>query len=137
MIERVIDVFFYTMGGALVMNYYRERKYLSSIETVKYLGITVRTLHHLVKESQIKSVLSTSGQKRFQLVDLKRYEGTCQKIKPKSKPQAKTKTLLKLNNSSHAIYMFLPLKKTMEKAANLAKDYSSTESNYGKGQQLC
>ena len=61
------------------MNDYRERKYLSSIETAKYLGITVRTLHHLVKESQIKSIISTSGQKRFKLLDLKRYERTCQK----------------------------------------------------------
>ena len=34
------------------MNDYKERKYLSSIEVAKYLGITVQTLHGLVKQKK-------------------------------------------------------------------------------------
>ena len=65
------------------MNDYKERKYLSSIETAKYLGITVRTLHSLVKESRIRSMISAGGQKRFKLRDLKEYEKTRPEIKQK------------------------------------------------------
>ena len=52
------------------MNDYKERKYLSSIEAGKYLSITVQTLHGLVKQKKIKSVIAASGQKRFKLQDL-------------------------------------------------------------------
>ncbi len=52
------------------MNDYKERKYLSSTETAKYLGITVRVLLSLVKERRIKSMISAGGQKRFKLRDL-------------------------------------------------------------------
>ena len=34
------------------MNDYKERKYLSSIEAGKYLGITVQALHGLVKTEE-------------------------------------------------------------------------------------
>ena len=56
------------------MHEYRERKYLSSIEGAKYLGITVENLHSLVKERKVKSKKAASGQKRFCLEALKDYE---------------------------------------------------------------
>ena len=87
------------------MNDYKERKYLSSIETAKYLGITVRTLHSLVKESRIESIISAGGQKRFKLKDLKQYEKNRPKIKKKRSQRAGKETLLKLNSSSHKIYI--------------------------------
>ena len=87
------------------MNDYKERKYLSSIETAKYLGITVKTLHSLVKNSRIKSLISAGGQKRFKLKDLKEYEKTQPQTRQKRKPKAKNLSLLKINNSLHKIYI--------------------------------
>ena len=87
------------------MNDYKERKYLSSIEVAKYLGITVQTLHGLVKQKQIRSIAAASGQKRFNIRDLKDYEKT--KLKTKQKKQRKTtkETVLNINDTSHRIYM--------------------------------
>lgn len=56
------------------MNDYKERKYLSSIEVAKYLDISVEALHSLVKSKRIKCSIAASGQKRFDLRDLKDYE---------------------------------------------------------------
>ncbi len=58
----------------ITVKYYAERKYLSSTESAKYLGISVRELHLLVKNGLIKSQISTSGQMRFDIEELKRYE---------------------------------------------------------------
>ena len=87
------------------MNDYKERKYLSSIEVAKYLGITVQILHGLVKQKQIKSIVAASGQKRFHIRDLKDYEK--KKIKTGQKKQRKItkETILNINNTSHRIYM--------------------------------
>jgi len=56
------------------MDDYKERKYLSSIEAAKYLGITVKMLHNLAKSKEIKYIIAASGQKRFDLQNLKGYE---------------------------------------------------------------
>jgi len=53
------------------MNDYKERKYLSSTEAAKYLGITVQRLHGLVRAKKIKCITAASGQKRFDLKELK------------------------------------------------------------------
>ncbi|HOV32626.1 MAG TPA: DNA methyltransferase [Candidatus Hydrogenedens sp.] len=53
---------------------YKNRTYLSAIEAAKYLGISVDTLHNLANENIIQMQLSTSGQMRFDLRELKRYE---------------------------------------------------------------
>lgn len=87
------------------MNDYRERKYLSSIEGAKYLGITVSDLHTLVKKNQIKSALSAGGQKRFHLQDLRNYEKTRPAIQRKKGQNLKKKNLLRLNSSSHKVYI--------------------------------
>ena len=86
------------------MNDYKERKYLSSIETAKYLGITQRNLHSLVKESRIKNIHSATGQKRFRLKDLKDYEKN-QPQSIKSRFKTKDKQKLRINNSSHMVYI--------------------------------
>ena len=84
------------------MNDYKERKYLSSIEVAKYLGITVQTLHGLVKQKKIKSIIAASGQKRFNIRDLKDYEKG--KLKAGQK-KTKKETVLNINDTSHRIYV--------------------------------
>ena len=87
------------------MNDYKERKYLSSIEGAKYLGITVQTLHGLVKHKKIKNIISGSGQKRFELQDLQSYEKTKHKIKHKKQQQITKETTIQINDTAHKIYI--------------------------------
>ena len=85
------------------MNDYKERKYLSSIEVAKYLGITVQTLHGLVKQRKTKSIVAASSQKRFNIRDLKDFEK--KKLKTTQKKQKRTpkETVLNINDTSHRI----------------------------------
>ena len=87
------------------MNDYKERKYLSSIEVAKYLGITVQTLHSLVKQKKVKAFIATSGQKRFKLQDLQNYEKGTFKEKEIRQKRIPKKTLLQINDTSHQIYI--------------------------------
>ncbi|MBX6422300.1 DNA methyltransferase [Thermosulfurimonas sp. F29] len=57
------------------MDDYKKRKYLSAIEVAKYLGITVRQVHHLVKIGKLRAFRAASGQYRFDLNDVKQIEG--------------------------------------------------------------
>lgn len=54
---------------------YKNRKYLSAIEAGKFLGIAVKAVHNLVNSRVIKAEISGSGQKRFDIRELRRYEG--------------------------------------------------------------
>jgi len=49
---------------------YKNRTYLSAIESAKYLGISVQDLHSLVKKGIIPMQVSASGQMRFSLLEL-------------------------------------------------------------------
>lgn len=53
---------------------YKDREYLSAIEVAKYLDITVKQLHQLVKMREIPNILTASGQMRFNLKEIKKYE---------------------------------------------------------------
>lgn len=53
---------------------YKERTYLSAIEASMYLHLPVSTIHKLVQDEKIKSQIATSGQMRFDLKELKKYE---------------------------------------------------------------
>ena len=55
---------------------YKNRSYLSAIEAAKYLGTTVDRLHWLVKQKIISAKISTSGQMRFELNELKKFIST-------------------------------------------------------------
>lgn len=85
------------------MNDYRERKYLSSIETSRYLGISVSDLHQLVKSNDISCKISGSGQKRFDLSDLRKFEIKVPKA-AKKRIDKKDKVILKLNGTTHKIF---------------------------------
>jgi len=50
---------------------YKNRTYLSAIESAKFLGISVEMLHGLVNREVIKVQIVGSGQMRFDLRELK------------------------------------------------------------------
>jgi modification methylase len=52
---------------------YRLRKYLSATEAARLLQVTVQDLHRMVRESEVPVLISTSGQQRFDLSDLRRF----------------------------------------------------------------
>jgi hypothetical protein len=54
---------------------YKNRTYLSAIESAKFLNIPVKMLHHLVNKQIIKAQIAASGQMRFDLRELKK--GSC------------------------------------------------------------
>ena len=53
---------------------YKNRTYLSAIEAAKFLGISVEILHNLANRQDVKAKISASGQMRFDLRELKKYE---------------------------------------------------------------
>jgi len=53
---------------------YKNRSYLSAIESAKFLGIRVKDLHNLVKKGVISTQISASGQMRFHLSELTNAE---------------------------------------------------------------
>lgn len=71
---------------------YKNRTYLSAIEAAKFLGITVETLHSLANREVIKVQIAGSGQMRFDLRELKKYETNF-----KSKPQKDKIDIEKVN----------------------------------------
>lgn len=87
------------------MNDYKERKYLSSIEAAKYLGITVKALHALVKLKKIKCSISASGQKRFDLKDIQEYEKTNPLIYANKNVNTPKENILKINNTTQKIFV--------------------------------
>ena len=93
------------MGEKKMMSDYRERKYLSSIEVAKYLGITVQALHVLTKKNKIKSTASASGQKRFKLQDLKIYKKGLYKSGQNRNKSFEKESFFKINDTSHKIYI--------------------------------
>jgi len=71
---------------------YKNRTYLSAIEAAKFLNISVGILHNLTNKQVIKAQIAASGQMRFDLKDLKKYE---EKFKPKV--QSNKKDIKKIN----------------------------------------
>ncbi len=53
---------------------YQNRSYLSAKEAANYMGISVSYLHDMVKKRELETEISASGQMRFDLEELKRYE---------------------------------------------------------------
>ena len=72
------------MFGALFMdtNDYENRSYLSAIEAAKFLDVSVEFIHNLAKKKIIKGKISSSGQMRFDINELKKYESAI-KFPPK------------------------------------------------------
>lgn len=87
------------------MDDYKKRKYLSSIEAAKYLGISVSALHSIVKVKKISCSLAASSQKRFDLQDLKNYQTTLPKTKKHKTKKIPEQNTLNLNNTTQRIYV--------------------------------
>jgi len=82
---------------------YKNRSYLSAIEAAKYLGTTVDRLHWLVKQKIISAKISTSGQMRFELNELKKFISTPHnQIDNENLPEVET---IAINNTQQTIYI--------------------------------
>lgn len=71
---------------------YKNREYLSAIEAAKYLDISVDILHSLASSHLVKAHKAASGQMRFDLVDLEKYEQTLH-----AKPRTLKREIAKVN----------------------------------------
>jgi len=88
------------------MDDYKERKYLSAIEVARYLGITVKQVHSLLKSGRLKGFKAASGQYRFDLRDVKEIE---EHIHGSNKIEAempiKTENIISINGTTQTVYV--------------------------------
>jgi len=88
------------------MNEYKERTYLSAIEVAKYLGITVRQVHSLLKSGKLKGFKAASGQYRFNLRDVKEIEDYIYgPNKIKAEMPIKTENIISINGTTQTVYV--------------------------------
>ncbi len=84
-------------------NDYKERKYLSAIEVAKYLGISVKNVHELLKTGKLKGYRSASGQYRFDLQDIKIIEREI--ARPTQIVKTNVENILEVNGTTQRIYI--------------------------------
>jgi DNA modification methylase len=84
---------------------YKNRTYLSAIEAAKYLGISVKTLHSLVNKQLIKAQISASGQLRFELEELKRYEEMFKRSSNQNKLSIEKVNIIEINGTIQKIFV--------------------------------
>jgi len=91
------------------MDDYKERKYLSAVEVAKYLGITVKHVHNLLKLGMLKGFKAASGQYRFDLRDVKEIEDYISNSKLKlfteSEVSIKKENIILINETTQAVYI--------------------------------
>jgi len=91
------------------MNDYKERRYLSAIEVAKYLEITVKQVHNLLKTGKLKGFRSASGQYRFDLKDVKDVEKNIKSSKYMlfTDPEIpiETENIISVNGTTQTIYV--------------------------------
>jgi len=86
------------------MQDYKNRSYLSAIEAAKILGVSVKLLHDLAKEKKIPFFKSASGQYRFTLEKIKKYENNFD-VKNENEIVFDKHRELKVNNTSQNIFI--------------------------------
>ncbi len=84
---------------------YKDRAYLSAIESAKYLGISVKDLHNLVKKKIINTQISASGQMRFDLQDLIKVEKKLNILSYDNKEQISPNNIFEVNGTTQKIYV--------------------------------
>ncbi len=84
-------------------NDYKERKYLSAIEVAKYLGISVKDVHELLKTGKLKGYRAASGQYRFDLQDIKTIEKEI--TRPTQTVKTSVENILEVNGTTQRIYI--------------------------------
>jgi DNA modification methylase len=84
---------------------YKNRTYLSAIEAAKFLDISVETLHHLANTQVIKVQTAASGQMRFDLRELKKYEANLKHKPQKNKINIEKVNAIELNGTIQKIFV--------------------------------
>ncbi len=87
---------------------YKDRTYLSAIESAKYLGISVKDLHNLVKKGIVPTYMSASGQMRFDLQDLIKTEKKLNILPYKKKKEITQNNIFEVNGTIQQIYIKSP-----------------------------
>jgi DNA modification methylase len=82
---------------------YKNRSYLSAIEAARYLNISVEILHGLAKREVIPSLVSASGQMRFSLVDLVKYERTKKTVNPEIGEKLAVRNKISINDTAQEV----------------------------------
>lgn len=85
------------------MSDYKDRQYLSSTEGAKYLGISVSELHSLTNASEIACQIAASGQKRFDLQDLRNYKERSLHSQKGTKTEIPTENILDINATTQKV----------------------------------
>jgi len=84
---------------------YKNRSYLSAIESAKYLGISVQDLHSLVKKGVISVQVSASGQMRFNLLELINTEKKLNITSCKKNEDVPQKNYFEVNGTTQKIFV--------------------------------
>lgn len=84
------------------MDDYKERTYLSAIETAQYLDITVKELHRMTRAGEVHAKISGSGQKRYDLNEIQKLQKNLM-INKKPKFKFERENILKLNDTTQQI----------------------------------
>lgn len=84
---------------------YKNRTYLSAIEAARYLNTSVETLHNLANRQVVKTQIAGSGQMRFDLKELKRYEQNIQLKPEKEKMDIKEVNIIEVNGTIQKVFV--------------------------------
>lgn len=84
---------------------YKNRTYLSAIEAAKFLDISVEMLHNLANKQIIKAQIAASGQMRFDLRELKKYETSSQLKAQTCKINIDKVNVIEINGTIQKIYV--------------------------------
>ncbi len=84
---------------------YKNRSYLAAIEAAKYLNISVEMLHSLVRKGIISAKISASGQMRFDLRELQRYEQNFESNFKKRSIDIKKENVIEINGTIQKIFV--------------------------------
>jgi len=91
------------------MKDYKERKYLSAIEVARYLRITVRQVHNLLKSGNLRGFRAASGQYRFDLKDVMEIDGCIRNSKYRSFDEpdnpVQTENTIMVNGTTQKIFV--------------------------------
>jgi len=82
---------------------YKNRSYLSAIESAKFLNISVKMLHNLANKKVIKAQIAASGQMRFDLKELKKYEKNFKNKVQTSKTNINKINIIEINGTVQKI----------------------------------
>ena len=84
---------------------YKNRTYLSAKESARFLNTSVDELHSLVHNGTIHATISASGQMRFTLADLKKYQETSPQTQEHDLSKLVTVNSFEINSTKQTIIL--------------------------------